>query len=413
MKNTTRSCLQSSIMGQFAKLRMMRLLRVFRCEIRRVMDAHRTAGQLIEALLKERGWPQRTLALVLGKGETSINKMIAGKQPVDAETAVLLEEVFGVDAGRFLALQREYDLNLARLSVRPDPQRATRAFVFGGLPLADMAKRGWIVADDLKDIAAVEAAVTRFFGVNRLEDIEILPHAARKTETNAPVTPAQLAWLYRVKAMASEMLVPPYSSRALDGVLAALKPLLISPESARRVPRMLMEAGIRFLVVETLPAAKIDGVCFWLNDHSPVVALSLRHDRNDNFWFVLRHELEHVRRGHGKSAAILDADLHGERAGTGESVAEEERQANAAAADFCVPQSQMEAFIARKAPFFAERDMIGFARSLKVHPGIVAGQLQHRTGRYERFRQHLAKVRQHVLPTALVDGWGDMAPVDQ
>jgi HTH-type transcriptional regulator/antitoxin HigA len=139
----------------------------------------------------------------------------------------------------------------------------------------------------------------------------------------------------------------------------------------------------------------------------------MRHDRNDNFWFVLRHELEHVRRGHGKAAAILDADLDGERAGTGEGVPEEERQANAAASDFCVPQLQMDAFIARKAPFFAERDMVGFARSIKVHPGIVAGQLQHRTGRYERFRQHLVKVRSYVLPNAFVDGWGDMAPVDQ
>lgn len=377
------------------------------------MNGYRTPGQLIEALLAERGWSQRTLAIVLGKGETSVNKMVSGKQPVDAETALMLEEVFGTNAAQFLALQRDYDLSLARLSARPDPQRATRAFVFGGLPIAEMARRGWIVVSDMRDVGEIEIAVSRFFGVNRLEDIEILPHAARKTETNVAVTPAQLAWLYRAKAMALEMLVPRYSPRDLGGVLASLRPLLLSPESARRVPRILMEVGIRFLVVETLPTAKIDGACFWLDDHSPVVALSLRHDRNDNFWFVLRHELEHVRREHGKARIIVDADLDGERAGTSDSVPEEERQANAAAADFCVPQSQMEAFIARKAPFFSERDMVGFARSLKVHPGIVAGQLQHRTGRYERFRQHLAKVRSFVLPNALVDGWGDIAPVGQ
>jgi HTH-type transcriptional regulator/antitoxin HigA len=400
-------------MGQFAILRRLVLPRIQACAMLGEMDEHRTPGQLIEALLTERGWSQRTLAIVLGKGETSMNKMVAGKQPVDAETAVMLEEVFGVGADRFLALQRDFDLALARLSVRPDPQRATRAFVFGGLPIAEMARRGWIAVGDTKNVGEVETAVSRFFGVNRLDDIEILPHAARKTETSTPVTPAQLAWLYRVKTMASEMLVPRYSPKHLNDVLAALRPLLLSPESARRVPRILMEAGIRFLVVETLPATKIDGVCFWLNDHSPVVALSLRHDRNDNFWFVLRHELEHVRLEHGKAAVIVDADLDGERAGTGDGVPEEERLANAAAADFCVPRSQIEAFIARKAPFFSERDMIGFARSLKVHPGIVAGQLQHKTERYERFRQHLAKVRSYVLPNALVDGWGDIAPVGQ
>lgn len=376
------------------------------------MEDYRTPGQLIEALLSERGWSQRTLSIVLEKGETSINKMIAGKQPVDAETALLLEEVFGVDASKFLALQREYDLNLARVTVRPDPKRATRAFLFGGLPIADMAKRGWIIVNDSKNFDEVEAAVSRFFGVNRVADIEFLPHAARKTETSSPATPSQLAWLYRVKSLAAEMLVPRYSAKNLEIALGKLKPLMVSPENVRQVPKILTEAGIRYLLVETLPSAKIDGVCFWLNDHAPVIAMSARHDRNDNFWFVLRHELEHVRREHGKTAVIFD-DLDGEKSATGSGVPLEEQQANDAATEFCVPQKYMDAFVERKAPFFSERDLIGFARSLNVHPGIVAGQLQHKTGRYERFRQHLTKVRSFILPTVLSDGWGDIAPLDQ
>ena len=106
------------------------------------------------------------------------------------------------------------------------------------------------------------------------------------------------------------------------------------------------------MIVETLSSAKIDGVCFSLDDASPVIGVSLRYDRIDNFWFVLRHEIEHVLQGHGKAAAILDIELEGQRAGTGSSIAEEERIANKAAADFCVPTAQMDAFIARKAPLF-------------------------------------------------------------
>jgi HTH-type transcriptional regulator/antitoxin HigA len=339
--------------------------------------------------------------------------MVAGKQPVDAETAVLLEEVFGVDAHRFVALQRDYDLALARLAARPDPNRANRAFVFGGLPIAEMARRGWINAPDLRNAAEIEAAVSEFFGATDFSQVEILPHAAKKTDTFNPATPAQLAWLYRVKSIAAEMLVPRFSPDRLSHAIAALRPLLLSPESTRHVPKILAEAGVRFMLVETLPTAKIDGVCLWLDATSPVVAMTLRHDRNDSFWFVLRHELEHVKREHGRSAAIIDSELDGARAGTGEDVPEEERLANEAASNFCVPQTQMDAFVERKAPFFSERDMIGFSKSLKVHPGIVAGQLQHITGRYERFRQHLAKIRTHITPTALVDGWGDIAPVGQ
>ena len=139
----------------------------------------------------------------------------------------------------------------------------------------------------------------------------------------------------------------------------------------------------------------------------------MRHDRIDNFWFVLRHELEHVRLGHGKTEIVLDAELEGERAGTGDSIAEEERAANAAAQSFCVPKSKMDAFVTRKAPFFSERDLLGFAKVVKVHPGIVAGQLQHITGRYDRFRGHLANIRSHVATGTAVDGWGDVYPLGE
>lgn len=374
---------------------------------------YRTPGQLIEALLEERGWTKRTLAIVLGKSDSTINKIISGKQAVDAETALLLEEVFSVPAERFLELQREHDLAVARISARPDPKRATRAHLFGGLPVADMIKRGWLETPDSRDVPAVESALANFFGVSTPEEIKIMPHAAKKTDETGDPSLAQLAWLYRVRSMAAEMIVPRFTPEALEGAIRELKSLLISAENVRKVPRILTEAGIRYVVVETLPGAKIDGVCFWLNDHSPVIGMTLRHDRNDNFWFVLRHELEHVRLGHGKTEAILDAELDGERAGTGPNVSEEERLANGAASDFCVPANQMKAFIDRKAPLFSERDMVGFARSIGVHPGLVAGQLQHRTQRYERVRQHLAKIRSYVLPTAYVDGWGTVAPVGE
>ena len=251
----------------------------------------------------------------------------------------------------------------------------------------------------------------RFFQVNRIEDIEFLPFAAKKTHVNTPLTAGQLAWLYRVKKIASEMLVARYSPAAIPAAIAKMKALLSAPEEARKVPRILAESGVRFLIVEALPSSKIDGVCFWLNEVSPVVALSMRYDRIDNFWFVLRHEIEHVQRRHGLSTVMFDAELEGERAGVGSSVDQEERVANEAAAEFCVPKKMMDAFIARKAPFFREPDILAFAKIIRAHPGLIAGQLRRRTGRYDRFVNHLVKVRSIVAPNAITDGWGDVAPL--
>jgi len=375
-------------------------------------DAYKTPGQYIQAQLDHMGWSQRTLAIILSADETGINKIIAGKRPVTAELALALGDIFKTPPEYYLALQQSFDLATARITAQPNPNRATRAHLFGGLPISDMIKRGWLTGvQDVRKVDAVETALASFFGVSDPAEIEILPHAAKKTEVSIDATPAQLAWLYRVKQIANEMMVARYSPEAVRASIPKLKSLLLSREEARKVPRILAECGIRFVIVESLPGAKIDGVCLWLDDKSPVIGLSMRHDRIDNFWFVLRHELEHVIQGHGKTAAILDAELEGERAGIGTSVSEEERVANAAAADFCVPAKMMKDFIARKAPFFAQQDMLGFAALLKVHPGLVAGQLRHQTTRYDLFVNHLVKIRSVVAPNAVVDGWGDIAPV--
>jgi len=227
---------------------------------------YKTPGQLIEVLLEKQGWNKRILSTVLEKGETTINKIIAGKQPVDAKTALLLEEVFKVAAEQFLALQRSYDLAIARAASIPDPAREQRAHLYSGLPIPEMAKRGWLEAKDPHDLNQIEEALKKFFGVASLEEIEILPHAAKKTAVNTEPTPAQLAWLYRVKSIAEEILVPPYSRDALNAALPKLKQFMCAPEEARNVPRLLAECGIRFVIVETLPGANIDGVCFWINN---------------------------------------------------------------------------------------------------------------------------------------------------
>ena len=106
-------------------------------------DSHefRTPTQLIETLMRERGWTNRILAVVLGIDENSISRIVTGKRSIDAELALTLEDVFGVPAECFLGLQKSYDLAKARIAVRPDPQRATRAHLFSGLPVAEISSR--------------------------------------------------------------------------------------------------------------------------------------------------------------------------------------------------------------------------------------------------------------------------------
>lgn len=270
-----------------------------------------------------------------------------------------------------------------------------------------MIKRGWI-----DDDSSVDLQLAKFFGVTSVEELPHIAHAAKKTQQETELPSAlQIAWIHRVRQIAQEMIVPSYSERKLREALPRLQALTSAPEEARHVARILSECGVRFVLVESLPSAKIDGVCLWVNNGtSPVIGLSMRFDRIDNFWFVLRHEIEHVLRRDGVLQAVSD-ELEGDNAGTGMHLSDEERAANAAASEFCVPQSELDLWIRRKQPYFSEHDLMGFSRRLQLHPGLVAGQLRNKTKNWKIFTKHLVKIRSNVTATALYDGWGQIAPV--
>ena len=133
--------------------------------------------------------------------------------------------------------------------------------------------------------------------------------AAKRSNSEIELTSIQMAWLYRVKHIADTMQVATYSKKALENALTQLMNYRETPEEIRHIPQLLEKCGVRLVIVEFLPSSKIDGVTLWLTPRSPVIGLSLRFDRIDNFWFVLRHEIEHVLNEHGKDAPIVNSDL--------------------------------------------------------------------------------------------------------
>lgn len=360
-----------------------------------------TPGEFVRKELAARGWMQSDLAFALGVPVQVVNMIVSGKRGINAEMAKLLAAAFDVSAEFIMQLQAAHELALAP---PPDPAVGRMVRLQSAYPVREMIKRGW-----LDQGAPIEPQMARFFDVTTADEIPHLPHAAKKSSYDE-VPPAQLAWLFRARQIAREMVVVQYSEKALRSALARLHNLMIEPEEARHVPRVLADCGVRFVLVECLPGAKIDGACFWLNGSDPVVGMSMRFDRIDNFWFVLRHELEHVLNMDGKSTPMIDAELEGDRAGTSTSLPPEERQANLAASDFCVPTAQLESFVARKHPFYLERDFIGFSKRLGIHPGVAAGQLRNRTQNWKLFPKFLVKIRHAVVPSARVDGWGQVAP---
>lgn len=359
-------------------------------------------GKLLAAELEQRGWSQTDLTFVLGCNPKAVNQIVNGKQGVSPAMSKALGQAFGLPPDHFVGLQRAYDL---AVSGEPEAGITARATILKTYPIREMVKRGWLRSATVDDLGT---QLARFFETNDADEVPYIAHAARKSGyEEREIPPAQLAWLFRVRQIAKAITVPRYSQRALTEAVEKMRELLVAPEETRHVPRIMTECGVRFVIVEALPQSKIDGVCFWLDSKSPVIGMSTRFDRIDNFWFVLRHECEHVLQGHGqqKPEGMIDADLNGAPSNDDADVPEEERLANTAAAEFCISQEKMLSFIHRKSPFFYEKDVLAFSKLNGVHPGISVGQIQHKTGRFDYLRKYQAKIREFVFPGAIVDGW--------
>jgi HTH-type transcriptional regulator / antitoxin HigA len=356
-------------------------------------------GVILKEELEARGWAQVELAEIMGRPTKAINEIITGKKAITPETAVQLAEALGTSAALWMNLETQYQLS--KVQTR-DQAITRRAALYAEFPVREMLKRGWVQATD--DFEELHQRFLSFFGMKSLQDKPAVAFAAKKTNSFEGVTMPQIAWLLRARQIASSRVFKRFDKQALRAALPALSALRTAPEEIRHVTRILADSGVRLVFVEALPGSKIDGACFWLEGEQPVVAMSLRLDRIDNFWFVLRHELEHVLKGHGKTLGfVLDQDIEGMDS---EQIEKEEKLANAEAAQFCVDQAQLNDFIARVQPYFSEERVTLFAKRLGIHTGLVAGQLRRRLNRYDRWSAHLVKVRHIAIKSAPVDGWG-------
>jgi len=357
-------------------------------------------GDFLREELDARNWTQNDLATVLGRSPRLVNEIISAKRSITPETANALAKAFGTSAELWMNLESVWQLS--NLAAENDAI-ARRSRLYSKFPVKEMMKRGWIEAS--QSIEVLEARFQQFFELPSLDDEPEIARAFRKQDAENVPTALQLAWLFRARQIAKKAVVDKFSQDSLSKCFDELRALLPSAEEIRHVPKILAAAGIRLVVIEALPGSKIDGVCFWLDAKSPVIAISIRYDRIDWFWFTLLHELRHVANGDGKEVAVLDLNLVGDDADR-DNVSALERCADCEAQEFLIPQRELDNFVARVRPLYAEIRIIGFASRIQVHPGVVVGRLQRaREISYANLRKHLVKIRGVIMPTALVDGW--------
>ena len=196
-------------------------------------------GDSIREELEARGWTQRDLAAILGRGPHVVSSIIAGKTGISPDTARGLAAAFSTSPDYWLNLEASYRLHKDPSPIGDNPI-SQRARMWGKAPVREMIKRGWI--EDSSNPLVLERQLLDFYGIDDLDDEPAFwSHAARKSTEYGEASPDQTAWLFRCRQLAEASTADGFTKTSVKGVVPVLRALAHDLPSIRRVPVVLAE----------------------------------------------------------------------------------------------------------------------------------------------------------------------------
>ena len=224
-----------------------------------------------------------------------------------------------------------------------------------------------------------------------------LPVMHRKTHYRlSPVTnkPALDAWAVQVSKKAQKIkLNKKYKHGTVNLNFMQELAKISAKENGPLVAREhLKRQGIILIIEEHFSKTYLDGATILFNKDYPVIGLTLRYDRLDNFWFTLMHELAHIALHFEQDFSLFydeienvkDADMNSK-----------EKEADELAEEALLPKAKWEISPARLIPSSMAANSL--ANELGVHVAIIAGQIRHKGNTYGYLSKIVneAKVRKY------------------
>ncbi|MBL7794588.1 MAG: HigA family addiction module antidote protein [Saprospiraceae bacterium] len=329
-------------------------------------------GETLREKLEELQMGPKEFAVRTGKPEKTISEVLNGNSAITPDMAVQFENVLKIPARFWLQRQYHYDEALARHKQEQEIEQATAwAKTF---PYAQMAQLGWV--PPAKSVPEKVHALFDFFGIAVAEAWEdFFLHAKLKTTFRISLTPTKTphalsAWLRRGEIQAGQIQAPSFDEKKLKAALPRLKGLMAENPSDffQQAQVLCLQAGVKVVVTPNLPKAPISGAARWVHDN-PLIQLSNRYQRHDNFWFSFFHELGHILL-HGKKDVFLEDIEYSDKD------KQKEQEADDFAVQWTLPLEQ-EAILREALPL-SDSAIAHFARLWGTHPGILVGRLQYR-----------------------------------
>ena len=294
-----------------------------------------------------------------------VSEVLSGARPLSIGMIRSLNEHLGIPA---------------EVLIRPEPKQVERV----SLELAKPAAKQLVAWGLLQAKESFEAFMAR--GLGGGQALAML-RKTRTERTNAKTDyVAVQAWcaavLLRAEGEVVSGTLDVANMKRLD-VVQSLAKLSVHADGPRRAKQALSELGIILVILPHLPGTHLDGAALRRpRDGTPVIALTLRRDRIDNFWFTLLHELAHVvfHLSDDRACIVDELDI-----GSSEEI---EKQADELAGTALIPDDQWADWDV-KGTYTGVADILAFARKMEVNPAIVAGRWQKTHRDYRKFSKLL------------------------
>ncbi|MBU0483777.1 MAG: ImmA/IrrE family metallo-endopeptidase [Proteobacteria bacterium] len=324
------------------------------------------AVSAIKFRMEQQGLKQKDLVPYIGS-KSKVSEVLAGKRPLSLSMIRKLHAELGIPAAVLLQNQG------ADLPVIPD------GLEWQGFPLAEMLNRKWInfkgtLAKAKEHAEELLAAWAAPLGADALQPTLLKQHIRGRNNGN----PYSLtAWRIRVSLLALEQDIPVYASGTVDrGFMSDLVKLSYLANGPLLAKEFLLKNGIHFIVEPHLKTTHLDGAAMRLPSGAPLVALTTRHNRLDNFWFTLCHELAHLSLHLDNNDWFLfldDLDCLEENG--------VENEADSFASEVLIPPDKWRESGLDGASTTAE--VKSFAESQRIHPAIPAGRIRREQNNYK------------------------------
>ncbi len=332
--------------------------------------------EAIKFRMEQAGLTQRDLVPLIGS-RAKVSEVLSGKRELTMSMARALHEHLGIPADALLKKQG------ATFGPAPTPEELQR------FPWREIASRIWVKKPpNFRDYAEdmYHQLVKRVRGDDVMSFALLRENGHRRM--NAKTNHYALwAWCLRVLGNASESApLYDYEPGVVDDAfmrdVAKLSTTAGGPLKAREY---LSKHGISLVVEKHLKNTYLDGAVLLLGEERPVIGLTLRYDRIDNFWFTLMHELAHVSlhlgSNGGSKAFFDDMDLM--------ETGRMEDEADKAAEDALIPPEVWESSPASERP--TPMAVYELSQRAEVHMAVVAGRVRYEHRNYRLLSQFVGR----------------------